>query len=80
MRPYEKVLVRYKWENTMDLGLKGKKAFITGGSVGIGLAIAKCFAQEGVDVAIGARNRERVDQEAKSISKEYGNNSNEGLR
>ncbi len=59
----------------MDLGLKGKKAFITGGSVGIGLAIAQCFAREGVDVALGARNRERVDQEAQNIQKDYKINS-----
>ena len=36
----------------MDLGLKGKKAIITGGSKGIGLASAHALADEGVDVAI----------------------------
>ena len=34
----------------MDLGLKGKVAVVTGGSVGIGLAIAEGLAAEGVDV------------------------------
>ena len=32
----------------MDLELKGKRAVITGGSVGIGLAVARALASEGV--------------------------------
>jgi len=44
----------------MDLGLKGKQVFITGASRGIGLAVAKAFAREGAEVAIGARNKEQV--------------------
>ena len=35
----------------MDLGLKDKVAVITGGSVGIGLAVAKGLASEGAHVA-----------------------------
>jgi NAD(P)-dependent dehydrogenase (short-subunit alcohol dehydrogenase family) len=45
----------------MDLGLKEKVAVITGGSVGIGLAVAKGFAAEGVHVAITARDVERLE-------------------
>ncbi|MFA5446783.1 MAG: SDR family oxidoreductase [Sphaerochaeta sp.] len=56
----------------MDLNLKGKVAVITGGSVGIGLAVANQFAEEGVQVAILARNAERVTQEAKEIEKRHG--------
>lgn len=56
----------------MDLGLKGKQVFITGGSVGIGLAVAKAFAREGAEVAIGARNKERVEEEAAKIAEEFG--------
>lgn len=56
----------------MDLGLKGKVAAITGGSVGIGLAIARGLAAEGVNVALCARNEERVSQVARTIADEYG--------
>lgn len=40
----------------MDAGLRGKKALVTGGGTGIGLAIATALADEGVDVAIANRN------------------------
>ena len=45
----------------MDLGLKGKKAIITGGSKGIGLASAHALADEGADVAICSRNIDDVN-------------------
>jgi 3-oxoacyl-[acyl-carrier protein] reductase len=46
----------------MDLGLKGKKAIVTGATRGIGRAIAMLLAAEGADVAICARNRDAVDR------------------
>jgi len=44
----------------MDLGLKGGNVLVTGGSKGIGLAVAELFAAEGANVAICARNAEQV--------------------
>jgi 3-oxoacyl-[acyl-carrier protein] reductase len=46
----------------MDLELKGRKALITGASKGIGFAIAKLFADEGMDVAICARTAAGVEK------------------
>ncbi len=56
----------------MDLELRGKRAFITGGSVGIGLAVGHALAAEGVDVAICARDEERVKREARAIAEAHG--------
>ena len=53
----------------MDLGLKGKKALVTGGTRGIGHAIASLLAAEGCDVAICARNREAVDQTVANLGR-----------
>ena len=41
----------------MDIKLTGRKALITGGSKGLGLAIARTFAEAGADVAIMARRQ-----------------------
>lgn len=56
----------------MDLGLKDKVAVITGGSVGIGLAVARGLAAEGVHLLLCARNAERVTQVAQAIHAEFG--------
>ena len=46
----------------MDLALKGKYALVTGSSHGIGRSIALALAEEGCNVAICARNKERVEE------------------
>src|SRR5215212_3776601 len=51
----------------MDLELNGKTALVTGGSRGIGKAIARELALEGVDVAIAARGQEALEATAKEL-------------
>src|SRR5258707_4601747 len=51
----------------MDVSLASRSAIITGGSKGIGLAVATRFAASGADVAIVARGREGLDQAIATI-------------
>ena len=51
----------------MELGLKGKKALITGASAGLGAASSLALAQEGVEVTINGRNLEPIPP-AKTIA------------
>src|SRR5262245_756750 len=53
----------------MEISLAGHSAIVTGGSKGIGLAMAHRFAASGADVAIVARGREALDQAVKDIGK-----------
>jgi NAD(P)-dependent dehydrogenase (short-subunit alcohol dehydrogenase family) len=46
----------------MDLGLSGKVALITGGTSGIGLAIAQRLAAEGCGIAVCGRERGKLDK------------------
>jgi len=56
----------------MDLELQGKVAIVTGGSKGIGKAIALELAKEGVDVAIASRSKGPLEKTAKELSEETG--------
>jgi 3-oxoacyl-[acyl-carrier protein] reductase len=56
----------------MDLGLADKVAVITGGSVGIGLAVARELAREGVHLALIARDHERLAERVNEIREEFG--------
>ncbi|HXA27527.1 MAG TPA: SDR family oxidoreductase [Candidatus Angelobacter sp.] len=51
----------------MDLGLRGRAAFVAASSKGIGLAIAHAFAAEGADVAMCARNATELSTAAESV-------------
>jgi 3-oxoacyl-[acyl-carrier protein] reductase len=52
----------------MELGLRGKRALITGGSKGIGLAIAQALAAEGAAVGLIARDPDGLAQAAQSLA------------
>ena len=56
----------------MDLGLKGKKVILTGGSRGLGRAALERFAEEGADIAFFSRNAEQVAEAAESLGKHGG--------
>lgn len=56
----------------MDLQLKGKVAMVGGASQGIGLAIARSLAQEGVQLALFARKAEKLEAAAQAIRNDFG--------
>jgi NAD(P)-dependent dehydrogenase (short-subunit alcohol dehydrogenase family) len=56
----------------MDLGLRGRHAIVTGGSLGIGKAIARELAREGADVAIVARTKDQLEVAARELATETG--------
>lgn len=53
----------------MDLGLKGMRAVITGGTKGIGRSAANIFADEGCHVAVCARNQDEVNETVAALTK-----------
>ena len=51
----------------MDLGLRGKKAIVTGATKGIGRAIVELFATEGADIALCSRTADEVDATVRAL-------------
>jgi len=51
----------------MELGLRGRTAIVCGASSGLGLASAEALAEEGANVAMFARRREQLEQDANRI-------------
>lgn len=56
----------------MDLKLLGKRAIVTGGSRGIGKAIARALAEEGVSVVIASRGQAALEATAEELTNETG--------
>jgi len=54
----------------MHLGLKGKRAVVTGSTAGIGLAAARALAEEGVLVTVNGRTAERVQAAVRTLERE----------
>src|SRR4051812_13640607 len=56
----------------MDLELTGRRVLVTGGSRGIGLAVARALAREGADVALVARGAEALERAAADVAAQSG--------
>jgi 3-oxoacyl-[acyl-carrier protein] reductase len=56
----------------MDLGLKGKRALVTGASRGLGYATAALLIQEGARLAINSRNLQAIEDAARNLEAETG--------
>ncbi|MFA5494766.1 MAG: SDR family oxidoreductase [Porticoccaceae bacterium] len=56
----------------MDLGIRGRKAIVNGGSAGLGKAGALALAREGVELVISARGEERLLSACAEIARETG--------
>ncbi|MDG1531841.1 MAG: SDR family oxidoreductase [Paracoccaceae bacterium] len=55
----------------MDLGIKGKKAFVSASSKGLGLGCARALAEAGVDLVMNARGSDALEAAAADIRSEF---------
>ena len=56
----------------MDLGLRGRRALVTGASQGIGRAVAESLAREGCDLHLASRGAEALEHAATEIRARHG--------
>lgn len=63
----------------MDLGLRGKRALVTGSTAGIGLSAARLFAAEGAAVIVNGRTDARVTDAIRTIQKDTPNADARGI-
>ena len=61
-----------QWRVGMDLGIKGRRAIVTGGSSGIGFETARLFLEEGVRVLITGRNAAKLNHARDELAKRTG--------
>jgi NAD(P)-dependent dehydrogenase (short-subunit alcohol dehydrogenase family) len=66
-------------KGAMDLQLHGKRALTTGSTAGIGFAIAKALAEEGAEVIVNGRTKERVSEAKRRIATEIPNGKVAGV-
>src|SRR3978361_1195752 len=57
---------------TMDLGIKGRRAIVTGGGSGIGYETARLFLEEGVRVLIAGRTADKINKARDALAKKTG--------
>src|SRR5215831_5060406 len=63
---------RTSWENSMDLGIAGRKAIVCASSKGLGRACAEKLAEAGCEVIVNGRNRDNAEATAADIRKMFG--------
>src|SRR6185436_12387568 len=59
-------------QQEMDLGIKGRRAIVTGGGSGIGYETARLFLEEGVRVLIAGRTKEKIEKARDELAKKTG--------
>src|SRR5215470_19811084 len=59
-------------KQAMDLGIKGRRAIVTGGGSGIGFETARQFLEEGVRVVIAGRTAEKINKARDELAKRTG--------
>jgi NAD(P)-dependent dehydrogenase (short-subunit alcohol dehydrogenase family) len=64
---------------TVDLGLTGKRALVTGSTAGIGFAIARALAAEGASVTVNGRTEARVSAAITRLTSEFPSSRSEGI-